>query len=268
MEAVLRNARLAGLTVLVPPDALLELTNELEPHGARVISWPRIDIREPESFAALDEAIENLFGYDWLLFVNGSAAEFFLRRLRHLGCETSELDSLRVCAIGEATAARLEKSQIHVDLIPESLISNAVFAAIEGYAGGREALGRLNFLSPRASAARDALCDMLEEAEARIDVVTAYRTAANNSGLAQLNALLAGGGIDCIALTGPSTVLDLAELLDTIELSTILAGMTVFCIDGDTISAANEFGLCPLASPGPTVRAMAKAIADHFHTNP
>ena len=261
-----KDLRLAGRTVLIAPSAPRELVLELEPHGARVITWPEIEIRDPESFTALDEAIENLFGYDWLLFRTQTAAEFFLKRFQKLGHETSELDTLRVCAMDEATVAKLEASQIHLDLIPDAPTSNAVFAAIESYAGGRKALGRLNFLIPRASAARDGLCDALEEAGARADVVTAYRTAAQNtSGLAQLNAFLSGGGIDSIAFTSPSSIRDLRELLDTIELDTILDGMTVFCIDKSTTKAANDFGLRPLLSPEPTVRAMAEAIADHLH---
>lgn len=258
-----KNSNLIGRTILIAPSAARELAAELARHGARVITWPEIEIDDPESFSALDEAIESLFGYDWLIFRTGNAAEFFLKRLQKLGHEVSELDTLRVCAIGEATVTKLEASQVHIDLIPGS--TNSVFEAIENHVGGRAALGRLNFLIPRASTAHDRLRDMLEEAEARVDVVTAYRTAAQNtSGLAQLNAFLTGGGIDCVAFDSPSTIRDLGELLDTIELNTILGGVTVFCIDKSTTRAANDFGLCPLLSPEPTVRAMARAIADHF----
>jgi uroporphyrinogen III methyltransferase/synthase len=261
-----KDLRLAGRTILIAPSAPRELVLELERHGARAITWPEIEIADPESFTALDEAIENLFGYDWLLFRTQTAAEFFLKRFQKLGHEISELDTLRVCAMDEATVAKLEASQIHLDLIPDSPTSNAVFAAIESYAGGREALGRLNFLIPRSAAARDGLCDLLEDAGARVDVVIAYRAAARDtSGIAQLNAFLTGGGIDSIAFTSPSSVRDLRELLDTIELDTILDGMTVFCIDNGTTKAAKVFGLRPLLSPEPTVRAMVEAMADHPH---
>src|ERR1700687_1897909 len=236
-----KDLRLAGRTILIAPSAPRELVQELEPHGARVITWPEIEFGDPESFTAIDEAIESLFAYDWLLFRTQTAAESFLKRFQKLGHEVSELDTLRVCAMDEATVAKLEASQIHIDLIPDSPSSNAVFAAIESYAGGREALGRLNFLIPRAPAARDGLCDALEEAGARADVVTAYRTVAlsNKATLAQLNAFLSGGGIDSIAFPSPSSIRDLRELLDTIELDTILDGMTVFCIDKSTTKAAN-----------------------------
>lgn len=261
-----KDLKLVGRTILVAPTAPRELVVELERYGARVITWPEIQIVDPESFAALDDAIANLFGYDWLLFRCGDAAECFLRRFQKLGHEVSELDTLRVCAHGDATVDKLEASHVHIDLIPGSTDSKTIVEAVGNYVGGREALGRLNFLIPRASTARGELCDLLEEAGARVDVVIAYRTVAQNtSGLAQLKAFLVGGGIDSIAFTSPSTICDLAELLDAIELHSILDGMTAICLDQSTTRAANEFGLRPLLSPEPTVPAMAEAIADHFH---
>jgi len=257
-----KDLSLIGRTILIAPPAPRDLAAELERYGARVISWPEIEIGEPENFSAFDEAIENLFGYDWLIFRTGNAAQLFLKRLQKLGHEVSELDTLRVCAIGEATVTKLEESQVHIDLISGS--TNSVFEAIENYVGGRTTLGRLNFLIPCASTAHDGLRDMLEEAEARVDVVIAYQTVSNKPALAQLNALLAGGGIDSIAFTSPSTICDLGELLDTVGLNTILEGVTVFCIDESTTRAADDLGLRPRLSPEPTVRAMAEAIADYF----
>ena len=78
--------------------------------------------------------------------------------------------------IGEATARKLEESHIHVDVIPEQLTSQAIFAALENYTGGSTNLRGLNFLIPRAAIARDSLPDLLANAGARVDVVAAYRT--------------------------------------------------------------------------------------------
>src|ERR1044071_9623465 len=58
-----------------------EFVAELERLGARVISCPTIEIVEPESYALLDEAIENLYGYDWLIFTSVNGVDYFLRRL-------------------------------------------------------------------------------------------------------------------------------------------------------------------------------------------
>lgn len=264
MEEPQQNSDLSGRTVLIAPSAAPELVAELEHHGARVISWPHPEILDPESFTSLDEAIENLFGYDWLIFRTGHAVEFFLKRLQTLGHDFGELDTLRVCAIGTATAAKLDASPVHVDLIPNSPRSNNVFEEIENYVGGRAALGRLNFLMPCASTVRDRLCNLLEEAEARIDLVVAYHTVSSKAALAQLTAMLNGGGIDCVAFDSPSSVSQLAELLDTSELAEGLDGVQLFCLDDSTASVANGFYLSVLSGAEPTTRSMTRAMARHF----
>src|SRR5256885_10166990 len=153
-----------------------EFAAALGAFGARVVACPTIEIVAPESYAGLDEAIENLFGYDWLVFTSANAVEHFLRRLEALGKDVSVLDSLRVCAVGEATSERLVAAHVHVDVIPQKFQAEGVFDALENYLGGRENFGNLNFLLPRAAVARDFLPRALEEAGAGGDVVPADRT--------------------------------------------------------------------------------------------
>src|SRR5260370_1055028 len=130
MEPVSTNKALAGRTILIAPSGERALTAELTRHGARVITWPRIEIIDPESFTALDEAIQNLFGYDWLVLANPNAAGFFLRRLQNLGHEISDLDALRVCALNDATRQQLEDAHVHVDLVPERPANEGVIAVL------------------------------------------------------------------------------------------------------------------------------------------
>lgn len=243
-----------------------EFARELESYGARVVSCPTIEIVEPESFAPLDEAIENLFGYDWLIFTSVNGVEFFLRRMAELGREANELDELRVCAIGDATAAHLANAHVHVDLVPAQFKAEGVFAALEAYLGGREQLDRLNFLIPRAAVARDYLPRALEGAGARADVVPAYRTVPpKTTDRARVEALLVGGGVDCITFTSSSTVTNFARLFDTTDLRPLLRGVHVACIGDITARTAADYGLIVAIQPAEfTVRALALSIADYF----
>jgi uroporphyrinogen III methyltransferase / synthase len=245
-----------------------EFVAELERLGARVISCPTIEIVEPESYALLDQAIENLYGYDWLIFTSVNGVDYFLRRLELLGHEASEVDELRVCAIGEATAFRLREARIHVDVIPEQFKAEGAFAAIESYLGGPESLNRLNFLIPRAAVARDFLPKALEEAGARVDVVPAYRTVRpQTSERGRVDALLAGGAVDCITFTSSSTVTNFAQLFDTTDLSQLLAGVRVACIGDITAATAAEHNLRTDILPGEyTIPALTRAIVDYYST--
>ena len=263
-----KNQPLAGRTVVVTR-ALAQAADfvaELESYGARVLLCPTIEIAEPESFNALDEAIDHLYGYDWIIFTSVNGVEYFLRRLESHAHQISELDNLRVCAIGEATAEQLHDAHVHVDVIPDEFKAEGVFSALQRYAGGREALGALNFLIPRAAIARDYLPAALEAAGARVDVVAAYRTVQPN-GLdrGRVSAMLAGGAADCIAFTSSSTVRNLAMLFDTNDLTELLKGVAVACIGDVTAATATEYGLSTDIQPHEfTVPALARAIAEYF----
>lgn len=263
---------LAGRTVVLTRARAQaeEFAATLEGYGARVVACPVIEIVPPDTYAPLDEAIDNLYGYDWLIFTSTNGVEHFLRRLAASGRDVSDLDELRVCAIGTATAERLREAHIHVDVVPEQFKAEGVFAALEAFVGGREALENLNILIPRAAVARDYLPRALEEAGARVDTVAAYRTVRPaTTDRARVEALLLGGGVDCITFTSSSTVTNFAQLFDTNDLSGLLRGVRVACIGDITAATAADYGLTTDIQPGEfTTPALARAIADYFSGSP
>lgn len=243
-----------------------EFAAQLESYGARVVACPTIEIVEPESFEPLDEAIENLYGYDWLVFTSANGVEFFMRRLGARGIDRSELDELRVCAIGEATANCLRDAEIHVDVVPEHFKAEGIFAALESYLGGREEFSGRRFLIPRAAVARDYLPRALEAAGARVDVVAAYRTIKpQTTDLGRISAMLLGGAVDCITFTSSSTVTNFAQLFDTTDLSSLLDGIVVACIGDITAETAARHNLRTRVQPSEfTTPALAQSIANYY----
>ena len=241
------------------------LVTALENYGATVISCPTIEIAEPESYERLDEAIDHLYGYDWIIFTSANGVEYFLRRLKTRGVGVEELDELKVCAIGEATADKLRDAHVHVDLIPSQAKAEGVFAALSEFAGGTEQLHGLNILIPRAAVGRDYLPKSLEEAGARVDVVTAYRTVLpENLDRGRLSAMLTGSA-DCIAFMSSSSVKNLALLFDTHDLGEKLQGLTIACIGDVTAATAADFGLHVEIQPEETTAAgLANAIAEYY----
>jgi len=258
---------LAGRTVVITRAASQagEFAAELESYGATVVVCPTIEIGDPESYARLDEAIDHLYGYDWLIFTSVNGVDFFLRRLDSLGKTIEQLDELKVCAIGEATAERLHQAHVHVDVIPVEFKAEGVFAALSRFVGSAEQLHGLNFLIPRATVARDYLPKALEQAGARVDVVPAYRTIIPaNLDRGRLGAMLAGG-TDCIAFTSSSTVKNLGLLFDTTDLSEILRGLKIACIGDITAATAMDYGLGVDIQPNEfTIPALAQSIAEYY----
>lgn len=263
-----KQGALAGRTIVITRalEQANEFVAELERYGASVLLCPTIAITGPESYERLDEAIDHLYGYDWIIFTSVNGVDYFLHRFRHRGHEITELDDLQICAIGEATADRLGEAHIHVDVIPEKSKAEGVFAALSQYVGEDGALRGLNFLLPRATVARDFLPQALEAAGARVDAVPAYRTI-QPDGLdrGRVAAMLAGGAADCIAFTSASTVRNLARLFDTHDLSEILKGVAVACIGDITAKTAADYGLRIEVQPSSfTISALAHAIAEYF----
>jgi uroporphyrinogen III methyltransferase/synthase len=259
---------LAGRTVVITRARAqaAEFASELERLGARVIACPTILIVEPESYEPLDRAIARLERYDWLIFTSVNGVDHFLRRLQAIGLETGDLDALKVCAIGEATAVRLHEARVHVDVVPEQFKAEGVFAALESFLGGREHFAGLRFLIPRAAVARDYLPRALEEAGAHVQVVAAYRTVRpETEARGRVAALLAGGAVDCITFTSSSTVSNFAQLFEKTSLRDLLEGVAVACIGDITSGTASDYGLHTDIQPAEfTVAALAQAIADYY----
>jgi len=261
------NKPLAGRTVVITraENQADEFARLLQAYGAEVVLCPTIEIRALEDYSRLDEAIEHLYGYDWIIFTSVNGVEHFFKRLAATKHEVHELDELKVCAIGEATADRLRDMQVHVDVVPREFKAEGVFEALQDYLGGAHSLDALNILIPRASVARDYLPKALEDSGARVDVVPAYRTAVP----AHLDrghvAAMLSGSADCIAFTSSSTVRNLAQLFDTQDLSGPLTEVSIACIGDITAATAHEFGLRVDIQPSQfTVSSLADAIAGYF----
>jgi hydroxymethylbilane synthase len=220
-----------------------ELIRLLEISGAEVIACPTIEIREPESWAALDDAIANLKRYDWIVFTSSNGVDFFLRRMDELGRGRAELIPYRVCAVGRKTAERLSREGIHVDLTPARFTAESVVEAfIKRYGVGQRLRGT-RMLLPASSRTRDVIRPALDKFGIQVDVVTAYQTVIPATSSEDVIKLISQARADYIIFTSPSTVANLATLLETDNLESYLAGTRVACIGPVTAEAARVQGL-------------------------
>ena len=257
---------LTGRTILIRPGDAKSVTAEsLARLGARVVAWPQIEIGDPQSFDALDEALNNLFGYDWIIFRNVHAVEFFAHRLEQLKHQASDLDSLRVLAVGDATSEKLSSLRVHVDIFASQSSAKTLVAEIENYLGSREIIAQMNFLNLRAANSAEILSQSLEELDARVDRVVAYRTVADSSRLVQSSTLLRGGGIDCVALLESGAVEELATMFDGDDLNELFRGITVVAKGQDIAREAAQFGLNPRIIAGTELtQSLTDLIVNYF----
>lgn len=253
------------LVLLVAPAS--KLTPQLESAGFQALTWPRLQLTPPDTFAPLDEAIANLYGYDWIIFVNSDAVRFFVERLQQQSREVSDLDTLRVCAIGEATGAAVELARVHVDVVATQTNPSAIVEQLATYAGGIEPLDRLNFLLPQAAIGRDYLKEHMENTGARADVVVSYQTVANDdlTRLAGLHSMLLTGSFDAVVFTDADEVFELARVCDTNNLGPLLRNTFVVAVGDATTNAAEAAGISrPLQAHASSPHAIIELLANRF----
>jgi hydroxymethylbilane synthase len=220
-----------------------EMTRALERLGAEVVACPTIEIKEPASWAQLDWALIHLSWYDWLVFTSANGVEFFLRRLDQLGHGRAELIPHRVCAIGRKTAETLKSEHITVDLLPERFTAEAVVEEFIKRYGVRQRLRGSRMLLPASRTTRDVIRPGMEKIGVYVEVVEAYQTVLPATTGEDVTRLFRNANADYIIFTSPSTVANLAALLETDQLVPHLANTRVACIGPVTAEAARLHGL-------------------------
>ena len=213
------------------------LTEKLENLGAECFEAPTIKIVPPESFAALDGAIDNLLTYQWLIFTSVNGVDYFYRRLSAAGLDSRALAGLQVVAIGSQTAERLRTKGINADLIPLEFRAEGIVAALENKLKQGDKV-----LIARAAVARDVLPNQLRAIGAIVDVVDAYRTEIGEADSGSLTRELAAGAIDIITFTSSSTVTNLLNILGKQGQELISQAKTA-CIGPITAVTCQEHGI-------------------------
>ncbi len=227
-----------------------EITSRLEALGAIVIHCPTIEAAPPSSWNALDEAIERLTDYHWLVFTSANGVEFFFRRLRERRTADGPQPSAQIiCAIGPATAQALKAEGANTNVVASESRAEGALAAIINYVGGPERIRGLNFLIPRARVAREVLPDGLRKLGARVDAVEAYQTIKPDVEAESIFGLFKEQSIDAITFTSSSTVSNLAALVGLEDLSGLLANTVAVCIGPVTAETAEKHGVAKIVHP-------------------
>ena len=253
---------LAGKKILITRarEQSRDFATQLKKRGAEVIEFPTIQIVPPLHWAEVDRAIDQLKSYDWIIFTSANGVNFFWQRLTERGEPHRLPRSLKVCAIGPATADRLKKKRVSVHYIPKEFIAESL---LEGFA--KMPLKGKRILLARAKKARDLLPRGLRKMGAEVDVVEVYRTIRPRAGSERLKKLLAEGKIDVVTFTSSSTVNHFAELLKKEDFKKRLKDLAIACIGPVTAKTAKEWGLKVRIQPRQyTIPGLTRAIAEYF----
>ncbi|MCE2542138.1 MAG: uroporphyrinogen-III synthase [Acidobacteria bacterium] len=258
------NRPLSGRRVLVTRarEQSAELVDRLVDLGAEPVEAPTIRIAPPDDYGPLDAACADAESFDWIVFTSVNGVDAFLERLLAGPRDIRALGGVRLCAIGPATAGRLRRHGLKVDVMPAEHRAEAVFDALRR--AGRLAGARV--LLARADIARAMLADALRAAGAEVTEATAYRTVrADGWSGPELHSLLREQPVDVVTFTSASTARNFAEILGAETAAELLAATPVASIGPVTAAAAAELGIETRIMPAAyTIPALVEAIADHF----
>ncbi|MHB8421560.1 MAG: uroporphyrinogen-III C-methyltransferase [Leptospirales bacterium] len=122
------NRPLFGRRILLTRESGTQdaLSETLISAGAEIIRCPTIDIAAPMDWTEVDQAIESLQKYDWVVFLSPNGVKYFIQRLRSTGKDIRRLASCRIFSMGPSTGRMLSEWGIIPDGQPLESHGNGV----------------------------------------------------------------------------------------------------------------------------------------------
>lgn len=224
---------LAGKRILItrPEQQGDSLRALLLAQGALPLAFPTIVIvPDPAQIARLDDALQSIDSYDWLIFTSRNAVAFFMARFENSSIPLTKLQKVKVAAVGPATARAIQEHGVSVQLVPDEYVGEAIARSLGNVHGQR-------VLLPRAQAARETLIKDLADSGAFVDEIPLYHIITNRPNPTAWQEL--EKGIDYVIFTSASTVRGFFDLLGD-RAAALLAHSITACIGPITAKALEE----------------------------
>ncbi len=243
-----------------------ELRNQLEWLGASVFEFPTIEIRPPHDVAAVQQHLQQLAQYQWVIFTSPNGVDYTMRYLFEVGLDVRRFSQCRIAAIGPATNDALKRYGLQADLLPKEYVAEAIFETLQAV---QPDLAGLRFLLPRADIARDDLAVALLDAGAIVDQVAVYQTVCTPQGpdLEELVKLLSTAQVHGITFSSSSTVSNFVARLAQVlpENPELLDGIKLASIGPITSKTMRELlGRVDIEAPVHTIPGLVDSIVKHY----
>tara|TARA_B100000073_G_scaffold134891_1_gene110594 strand:+ start:187 stop:975 length:789 start_codon:yes stop_codon:yes gene_type:complete len=181
----------------------------LEAEGARVLDLPALVIGPPDDWGPLDDALDELEDFHWLVFSSANGVQAVEQRLqRHGSCLARRPDSLKIAAVGRKTAALLDGLGAPADFVPPRFVADSLIEnfPVSGFG--------LRMLLPRVqSGGRTLLADVFAEAGVRVVEVAAYESRCPETMPEPTAEAIAAEDVDVICFSSGKTASHSAQLL-------------------------------------------------------
>ena len=256
-------ARPAPLVLVTrPPDAADRVVALLEARGYRVAAVPTVATRSSPPGGALDDAVGDVGGWDWIVVTSATGARAVAGALTRTGTGSRGRDgsgrATRWAAVGPATAAALEALAIPVDLVPREPTGVGIARDVAGTGSAANA----RVLLARADRAAGDLPAALRAAGADVHDVVAYHTVeAPPESAPALTAALADGALAAIIVASGSAVRGLVRLATDAGLVHRVLATPLISIGPSTSVVARDLGIAGVVqAASPSAEALVAAV--------
>lgn len=207
---------LTGKTILVTrsTEQSSEFSDRLTQDGAKVLSLPALEIGPPSSWQPLDDSIDRLDEFDWLILTSANGVNSFCERLLVRGKDRQHLTNVKIAVVGKKTAQILKKRGIEPDFIPPDFVADAL---VEHFP---ESVAGCQILFPRVeTGGREVLVKQLAERGAKVVEVAAYESHCPQTIPPETVDALGRQAVDIVTFASSKTVKNFCQILQTRGLS-------------------------------------------------
>ena len=252
-------ASIAGRRILVTraPHQASELSHSLRALGAIAVEVPVLEIAPPQNFSSLDDALQALSSFHWIVFTSANAIRAFVARAAEIGL-THLSSAADIACIGRSTASAARDAGFAVTLVPAQAVGEALATELAPHVASRRVL------LIRAEVARDILPEALHDAGASLTIAEAYRNCVPQTSVPLL-AQAVGQGIDAAIFTSSSSVTHLAALARAAALPFPLPRVAAVSIGPITSATLREHNWPPAAEAAAAdIPSLVAALVAHF----
>ena len=235
-----------------------------EAQGAQVSILPLLQIQPPDETAPLDDSIDRLDQFTWVIFTSPNGVDFFFRRLHQLGRDTRAFGRAQVAAVGLATAEHLQAEGLQADLIPQQQSQDGLVEAFSSIS-----VEGADILLPTSALGRTLLPDALTARGARVERLIAYENRPPQADSIKLPPALRDDALDLIVFASPSSVHNFHTVLGDERTRQILSTTTIACIGPTTARAISNLGFETQIQPQESsIQALVQCICTHYSKEP
>ena len=201
---------LKGAHILVtrPAHQAENLSLLIEGRGGVAVRFPALAIVALDDSGTIQNTLAHLDRYQWLIFISANAVT--MHSYYSDDVRINEFESVRVAAIGKATAQALALVGLPVDLVPESGYNSEALLAMPEM----QQMNGQNCLIVRGEGGREELANTLRSRGANVEYLDVYKRIIPDIDSSQVSLLIAQDKLDAITITSGEALQNLVIMLE------------------------------------------------------